>query len=83
LGENGKRKFQVLIIPGGEPNKWFISPESAGRGITLEASLPPVAYLMVIGGRSLIPNEGQSLDIIGWYPNGTAAIGIMPYGAVA
>ena len=46
-----------------------------------EANLPSVIYQIVVGGGSIIPDEGQPLDVIGWYPNGTAAIGIVPYGA--
>jgi glutamine amidotransferase-like uncharacterized protein len=45
-----------------------------------EANLPSVIYQLVVGGGSIIPDEGQPLDVIGWYPNGTAAIGIVPYG---
>ena len=28
----------------------------------------------------MIPSKGQPLEVIGWYPNGTAAIGVVPYG---
>jgi glutamine amidotransferase-like uncharacterized protein len=45
-----------------------------------EANLPPIIYQIVVGGGSIIPDEGQPLDIVGWYPNGTVAIGIVPYG---
>lgn len=48
--------------------------------IVKEASLPPVVYQTVVGGGSIITAEGQPLDIVGWYPNGTVAIGIVPYG---
>jgi glutamine amidotransferase-like uncharacterized protein len=45
-----------------------------------EANLPPIIYQIVVGGGSIIPDEGQPLDVVGWYPNGTVAIGIVPYG---
>jgi glutamine amidotransferase-like uncharacterized protein len=45
-----------------------------------EFNLPPVIYQLVVGGGSIIPDEGQALDVVGWYPNDTAAIGIVPYG---
>jgi len=48
--------------------------------IVTEFNLPPVIYQLVVGGGSIIPDEGQPLDVVGWYPNGTAAIGIVPYG---
>lgn len=48
--------------------------------IVRENNLPPVIYQIVVGGGSIIPDEGQSLDVVGWFPNGTAAIGIVPYG---
>lgn len=48
--------------------------------IVREANLPSVIHMMVSGGGSIIPSEGQPLDVVGCYPNGTAAIGIVPYG---
>jgi glutamine amidotransferase-like uncharacterized protein len=48
--------------------------------IVREAKLPPVIYQIVVGGGSILPDEGQPLDVVGWFPNGTAAIGIVPYG---
>jgi glutamine amidotransferase-like uncharacterized protein len=48
--------------------------------IVREAQLPSTIYQIVIGGGSIIPDRGQPLDVVGWYPNGTAAIGIVPYG---
>jgi glutamine amidotransferase-like uncharacterized protein len=48
--------------------------------IVREFNLPPVIYQLVVGGGSIIPDEGQALDVVGWYPNDTAAIGIVPYG---
>jgi glutamine amidotransferase-like uncharacterized protein len=45
-----------------------------------ESNLPSVIYQTVVGGGSIIAAEGQPLDIVGWYPNGTVAIGIVPYG---
>ena len=173
--ENGRRKFNVLIFPGGEPYRWFEKKE--GRGISCQgvdnimkfiesggsviaicicgpslfaaaqewlspnleearqglwdctsrhpgafkafcgvypfkgilrgpqetnrpypktrflpikmnpeneivktAKLPPIIYQVVVGGGSIIPDQGQPLDVVGWFPNGTAAIGIAPYG---
>jgi glutamine amidotransferase-like uncharacterized protein len=48
--------------------------------IVREANLPPVIHQIVVGGGSILPDEGQPLDVVGWFPNGTAAIGIVPYG---
>jgi len=48
--------------------------------IVQEAKLPSTIYQVVTGGGSLIPDPGQPLDVVGWYPNGTVAIGIVPYG---
>jgi glutamine amidotransferase-like uncharacterized protein len=48
--------------------------------IVRESKLPPVIYQLVVGGGSILPEEGQLLDVVGWFPNGTAAIGIVPYG---
>jgi len=48
--------------------------------IVREAKLPPVIYQLVVGGGSLLPGKGQPFEIVGWFPNGTAAIGIVLYG---
>jgi glutamine amidotransferase-like uncharacterized protein len=48
--------------------------------IVRQFNLPPVIYQLVVGGGSIITDEGQALDVVGWYPNDTAAIGIVPYG---
>jgi len=48
--------------------------------IVREANLPPVISQIVAGGGSIIPDKNQPLDVVGWFPNGTAAIGIVPYG---
>jgi len=48
--------------------------------IVRTANLPPIIYQVVVGGGSILPDEGQPLDVVGWFPNGTAAIGIVPYG---
>ncbi len=48
--------------------------------IVRQAKLPSTIYQIVTGGGSLIPFEGQPLDAVGWYPNGTVAIGVVPYG---
>jgi hypothetical protein len=39
-----------------------------------------VIYQIVARGGSITPSENQPLDVVGWYPNGTAAIGIVSYG---
>lgn len=48
--------------------------------IVREGNLPPVIHQIVVGGGSILPDDGQPLDVVGWFPNGTAAIGIVPYG---
>jgi hypothetical protein len=48
--------------------------------IVKDSKLPPVIHMIVSGGGSIIPDEGQALEIVGWYPNDTAAIGIVPFG---
>jgi glutamine amidotransferase-like uncharacterized protein len=48
--------------------------------IVRSAGLPPEIYQVVVGGGSILPDPGQPLDVVGWFPNGTAAIGIVPYG---
>jgi hypothetical protein len=45
------------------------------------ANLPAIIPQIVVGSGSLFPEKDQPLDIIGWYPNGTIAMGIVPYGA--
>lgn len=51
-----------------------------GNEIVREANLPSTIYQIVTGGGSLIPDPGQNLEVVGWYPNGTVAIGIVSYG---
>jgi len=48
--------------------------------IVREAKLPPVIYQLVVGGGSILPEKGQPLEVVGWFPNDTAAIGIVSYG---
>jgi glutamine amidotransferase-like uncharacterized protein len=48
--------------------------------IVRKANLPPVIHQIVVGGGSILPDDSQPLDVVGWFPNGTAAIGIVPYG---
>jgi hypothetical protein len=48
--------------------------------IVQEGNLSPVIHQIVVGGGSILPDDGQPLDVVGWFPNGTAAIGIVPYG---
>ena len=175
FGKDGRRKFKVLILPGGEPGRWF--EQVTGRGINCqgvnnilsfiesgssviaicicapslfstyydwvnpnlkeaqngewhktnhlqgffkrfcgvdafkgtlrgpqesnrpypktlflpirmnpeneivkEANLPLVIHQIVVGGGSILPDKGQPLDVVGWFPNNTAAIGVVPYG---
>jgi hypothetical protein len=42
--------------------------------------LPETVYLCIIGSGSLIPNRDAPMEVIGWFPNGTAAMGIVKYG---
>jgi hypothetical protein len=49
--------------------------------IVREAKVPPVVHIIVTGAGSIIPDEGQPLDVVAWFPNGTAAIGVVPYGS--
>jgi hypothetical protein len=44
------------------------------------AKLPEKVYLSTVASPSLIPNRGQSMEVIGWFPNGDAAIAIVKYG---
>lgn len=48
--------------------------------IVKEAKLPPVIHQLVVGGGSIFPDEGQPLEVVGWFPNNTPAIGVVPYG---
>jgi hypothetical protein len=54
-----------------------LNPEDS---IVKNANLPDTVYLWVSGGGSLIPDPGQSMEVIGSFPNGTAAIGVVKYG---
>jgi len=45
------------------------------------ANLPAVIPQIVVGSGSLFPDKDQPFDIIGWYPNGTIAMGVVPYGS--
>lgn len=45
------------------------------------ANLPAVIPQIVVGSGSLFPDKDQPIDIIGWFPNGTIAMGVVPYGA--
>lgn len=47
------------------------------RGANLPSIIPQLTY----GSGSLFPNKDQPIDVIGWYLNGTIAIGIIPYGS--
>ena len=48
--------------------------------IVKNGNLPLVIHQAVVGGGSLLPSKNQEIDVVGWYPNGTIAIGIVPYG---
>lgn len=49
--------------------------------IVKAAKVPPVVHILVTGAGSIIPDEGQPLDVVAWFPNGTAAVGVVPYGS--
>jgi glutamine amidotransferase-like uncharacterized protein len=48
--------------------------------IVKDAKLPSVIYQLVVGGGSILPDAGQPLEVVGWFPNNTPAIGVVPYG---
>jgi hypothetical protein len=48
--------------------------------IVKEAKLPEKVYLSTVASPSLIPNRDQSMEVIGWFPNGDVAIAIVKYG---
>ena len=48
--------------------------------IVKEAKLPEKVYFSTVASPSLIPSRGQSMEVIGWFPNGDAAIAIVKYG---
>ena len=64
------------------PNALFLplkmNPENE---IVREAKVPPVVHIIVTGAGSIIADAGQSLDIVAWFPNGTVAIAVVPYGS--
>jgi len=79
----GPQKEIIIRVPGlpPYPNVRFLPIRmNPHNEIVRTAKLPPVIYQIVVGGGSIIPAKGQPLDVIGWFPNGTAAIGIVPYG---
>ena len=51
-----------------------------GNPIIEKAALPDTLHLSVVGGGSLIPDRDQTMEVIGWFPNGTVAIGVVRYG---
>jgi hypothetical protein len=82
----GKYAFEGIIVGPQETNRPYpkgiflplkMNPENE---IVREAHLPPVIHAMVTGAGSIIPDKNQPLDVVTWFPNGTAAIGIVPYG---
>ncbi|MCK4222456.1 MAG: hypothetical protein KAX25_06235, partial [Dehalococcoidia bacterium] len=50
------------------------------NSIVKKANLANMVYLCTIGSGSLIPNPDQAMEVIGWFPNGTAAMAIVKYG---
>ena len=48
--------------------------------IVKKARLPHAVHLMVAGGSSQIPTPSQPIEVIGWFPNGTAAISVLKHG---
>jgi hypothetical protein len=82
----GKYAFRGTIRAPQESNRPYfktrflpikMNPENE---IVREGKLSSVIYQIVSGGGSILPDEGQPLDVVGWYPNGMPAIGIVPYG---
>ena len=49
--------------------------------IVKRAKLPHTVYLLVVGGSSQIPAVFQPIEVIGWFPNGTAAISVLKHGS--
>lgn len=79
----GPQKSNMEKIPGLPPYpriKFLPITMNPKNEIVREANLPSVIHQVVVGGGSIIPDKDQPLDVVGWYPNGTAAIGIAPYG---
>lgn len=83
----GVYAFRGIIIGPQESNRPYpralflplkMNPENE---IVREANLPPVIHIIVTGAGSIIPDKGQPLDVVAWFPNGTAAIGVVPYGS--
>jgi glutamine amidotransferase-like uncharacterized protein len=62
---------QALFLP------LKMNPENE---IVREAKVPPVVHIIVTGAGSIVADAGQSLDVVAWFPNGTAAIAVAPYG---
>jgi hypothetical protein len=50
------------------------------NSIFKKAKLPHTVYLLVVGGSSQIPTTFQPIEVIGWFPNGTAAISVLKHG---
>jgi hypothetical protein len=77
--------FKGVIIGPQESNKPYPTAKflpikmNLENELVREANLPSIIYQIVVGGGSIIPDKGQPLDIVGWYPNGTIATAIVPY----
>jgi hypothetical protein len=82
----GVYAFQGMIRGPQETNRPYPTPRflpikmNPEHEIVREAELPSTIYQIVTGGGSIIPYEGQPLEAVGWYQNGTVAIGVVPYG---
>lgn len=79
----GPQESNMEKVPGLPPYpriKFLPIKMNPENEIVREANLPSVIHQVVVGGGSIIPDKDQPLDVVGWYPNGTAAIGIAPYG---
>lgn len=50
------------------------------NSIVKGAKLPDIVYLCVLAGPDLIPDPDQPMEVIGWFPDGAAAIAIVKYG---
>jgi hypothetical protein len=42
--------------------------------------LPDKVYLSTVASPSLLPDPGEQMEVLGWFPNGDAAMGIVKYG---
>jgi glutamine amidotransferase-like uncharacterized protein len=79
----GPQESNMKKVPGLPPYPRItflpikMNPENE---IVKNGNLPSVIHQTVVGGGSLLPSKNQEIEAVGWYPNGTIAIGIVPYG---